>query len=126
LYKEKIILVVDDMQSARAVTSRYLMDLGVEKIFEACNPSEAWRLIEELNGKVDLIVTDHHMAPTTGLDLVNKLKKDERFANIPIIFATADSEKTLILDAIEAGANNYLTKPYTFSMFKEKFEKVIS
>lgn len=102
------------------------MDLGVEKIFEACNPSEAWRLIEELNGKVDLIVTDHHMAPTTGLDLVNKLKKDERFANIPIIFATADSEKTLILDAIEAGANNYLTKPYTFSMFKEKFEKVIS
>lgn len=112
------------MQSSRALLHRYTKDLGFSKIFEASSVKEAWSVIEGQNGEFDLIITDHHLGITTGLEFLQKLKSMDQYKGIPVIFMTSDNEKSLVLDAIEFGAINYLMKPYTFDGLKEKIAKV--
>jgi two-component system, chemotaxis family, chemotaxis protein CheY len=59
-----------------------------------------------------------------GLQLLKEVRKDPQLSNLPVLMVTAEAEKTMVITAIQAGVNNYVVKPFTAEVFKEKMDKV--
>lgn len=112
-------LVVDDSHSMRRIIARTVQLCGELEIDEAADGDEAIQLYEP--GKYDIILTDRNMGEKTGVDLIRTVRDQE--PEVPIIMVSADSHKTCVVEAIEAGVTDYLAKPFTSDMLQEKLEK---
>ncbi len=118
------ILTVDDFFSMRRIVKNLLKDLGYDEVLEADDGSTAWKTLEEQ--KVDFIISDWNMPKMTGLDLLKKVRSDERLKGIPFLMVTAESEKGNVIEAVQAGVTNYIVKPFTPEVFKQKVEQIIA
>jgi len=122
------VLVVDDMLTMRKLVSRCLKDLGFTDITEADDGATAWPLLEAgATGSTpafQLVVSDWNMPKLTGLALLKKVRSNEAMKNLPFLFVTAEAEKHQIVEAIQAGVSNYITKPFTPATMKEKLAAV--
>lgn len=118
------LLVVDDSSTMRRIIKNTLQRLGYEDIFEAENGIEAWDILDK-NNDMDILITDWNMPEMNGLELVKKTRADSRFADIPIIMITTEGGKVEVITAIKAGVNNYIVKPFTPQVLKEKLEVVL-
>jgi two-component system chemotaxis response regulator CheY len=122
------VLVVDDMLTMRKLVSRCLKDLGFTDISEADDGETAWALLEGgTTGRTpafQLVVSDWNMPKLTGLGLLKKVRAHEATKNLPFLFVTAEAEKHQILEAIQAGVSNYVTKPFTPATMKDKLSAV--
>ncbi|MBU6375266.1 MAG: response regulator [Bdellovibrionales bacterium] len=124
------VLVIDDMLTMRKLVSRCLKDIGFTDITEADDGETAWPLLEAgASGKAvpfQLVVSDWNMPKLTGIALLKKVRGHEAMKNLPFLFVTAEAEKGQILEAIQAGVSNYITKPFTPATMKEKLLAVWS
>ena len=122
------VLVVDDMLTMRKLVSRCLKDLGFTDITEADDGETAWPLLEAgtkgTSPAFQLVVSDWNMPKLTGLALLKKVRAHEAMKNLPFLFVTAEAEKHQIIEAIQAGVSNYITKPFTPATMKEKLAAV--
>ncbi len=118
------ILTVDDFFSMRRIVKNLLKDLGYDEVLEADDGSTAWKTLEEQ--KVDFIISDWNMPKMTGLDLLKKVRADARTKGIPFLMVTAESEKGNVIEAVQAGVTNYIVKPFTPEVFKQKVEQIIA
>lgn len=118
------LLVVDDSSTMRRIIKNTLQRLGYEDILEAEHGLQAWELLDTIDG-IDILITDWNMPEMNGLDLVKKVKGDQRFADIPIIMVTTEGGKAEVITALKAGVNNYIVKPFTPQVLKEKLEAVL-
>lgn len=118
------LLVVDDSSTMRRIIKNTLQRLGYEDIFEAENGIEAWDILDK-NSDMGVLITDWNMPEMNGLELVKKTRADSRFADIPIIMITTEGGKVEVITAIKAGVNNYIVKPFTPQVLKEKLEVVL-
>jgi two-component system chemotaxis response regulator CheY len=116
-------MVVDDFSAMRRIVRQILKDLQFQKIIEAENGAEALRLLE--SNKVDLIVSDWNMPTMTGLELLKRVRADERLKGLPFLMVTAESQKENIIAAIQAKVSNYIVKPFSPVAFAEKLAKII-
>ncbi|CBG39479.1 chemotaxis response regulator CheY [Helicobacter mustelae] len=118
------LLVVDDSSTMRRIIKNTLQRLGYEDILEAEHGVEAWDI---LNGdsKIDVLITDWNMPEMNGLELVKKTRADARYEDIPIIMVTTEGGKAEVITALKAGVNNYIVKPFTPQVLKEKLEAVL-
>lgn len=117
------ILVVDDSSTMRRIIKNSLTNLGYADIAEAEDGALAWEvMIEE---EINVLVTDWNMPNMNGLELVKKVRADERYAEIPIIMITTEGGKLEVITALKAGVNNYIVKPFTPQVLKEKLEAVL-
>jgi two-component system chemotaxis response regulator CheY len=116
-------LVVDDSASMRRIVTNCLKHLGYDDVVEVENGLGAFE--ELLKGGVDVVVTDWNMPEMDGLTLVRKMRSDEKFRDIPVIMVTAESVKEDVIAAINAGVNNYVVRPFTPRVFREKLNKVL-
>jgi len=106
------ILSVDDSRLIRMFVRNAADVLGYE-FFEADGATQALKVLEDQQGRVDLILLDWHMPEMTGLDLLKQLKADTRYNHIPVTMVTTEVERDSVIEAVEAGAKNYLMKPFT-------------
>ena len=74
---------------------------------------------------IGVLITDWNMPEMNGLDLVKKVRADDRYKEIPIIMVTTDGGKAEVITALKAGVNNYIVKPFTPQVLKEKLEVVL-
>lgn len=118
------LLVVDDSSTMRRIIKNTLQRLGYEDIFEAENGVEAWDILDK-NSDMGVLITDWNMPEMNGLELVKKTRADSRFVDIPIIMITTEGGKVEVITAIKAGVNNYIVKPFTPQVLKEKLEVVL-
>jgi len=70
------------------------------------------------------VVSDWNMPNMTGLDLLKAIRADNALNNMPVLMVTAEAKKENVMDAIKAGVNNYVVKPFTADILKEKIEKI--
>jgi two-component system chemotaxis response regulator CheY len=116
------ILVVDDFATMRRIVKGVLKQLGFTNIIEAEDGTNA---LEELKKeKVGLIVSDWNMPNMTGLDLLRAVREDMNLKSIPFLMVTAEGQKENVVEAVKAGVNNYIVKPFTPETFNEKLKKV--
>ena len=113
------VLLVDDSNTMRRIAKNQLITLGITDIIEAENGQDA---IDKLkaNMPVDLITMDINMPVMDGMSALREIRKDATFANVKIVMLTSESEKKTVLEALQAGANNYIVKPFTPEGLKQK------
>ncbi len=120
--KEIKILVVDDFATMRKIVKNVLQQLGYTNIEEAENGEEALKKLKA--DKFDFVVSDWNMPVMDGLTMLKKIRSDENLKHIPVIMVTAEAEKSKVIEAIKAGVNNYIVKPFTAETMKQKMDQI--
>lgn len=116
------ILVVDDFSTMRRIVKNLLRDLGFTNTHEADDGNTAWPMLQ--SSDFDFVVTDWNMPGMTGIELLGKIRADERLKTIPVLMVTAEAKRDQIVAAAQAGVNGYVVKPFTAAALKEKIEKI--
>ncbi len=116
------ILVVDDMSTMRRIIRTILNQLGYSNIEEAENGKQA--LAKLKSEKFDFVITDWNMPEMDGLSLVKEIRNDPDLKHLPVLMVTAEAKKENVIEALKAGVNNYIVKPFTPEVLKEKMEKI--
>lgn len=118
------LLVVDDSSTMRRIIKNTLARLGYKDILEGADGVEGWTQMDT-NPDIDMLITDWNMPEMNGLELVKKVRADERFKDTPIIVVTTEGGKAEVITALKAGVNNYIVKPFTPQVLKEKLGAVM-
>jgi two-component system chemotaxis response regulator CheY len=116
-------LVVDDSATMRRILVNSLQRIGFSDCVEAGDGREA---IDKFDASIQFVITDWNMPNVSGIDLSRALRAHPDGKSVPILMVTTRSVKEDIIAAIEAGVNNYIVKPFTPQVLKEKIEAVLS
>lgn len=111
-------MVVDDSRAIRLILSKTLADLGYE-VCQATNGKEAVAVIERENG-ISLVLVDWNMPEMNGLEFVQHVRSNPRFDQIPLMMVTTETEMPQMVRALQAGANEYVMKPFTKEIITDK------
>lgn len=114
-------LVVDDSGTMRRIVTNSLQRIGYTDVVEAEDGQEALGLFDE---SVDFVITDWNMPKLSGIDFTRAIRAKD--ARVPILMVTTRSVREDILAAAEAGVNNYIVKPFTPQVLKEKIDQVLA
>ena len=118
------LLIVDDSSTMRRIIKNTLARLGYKDVLEGGDGVEGWNVIDA-NPDIEMLITDWNMPEMNGLELVKKVRADERFTDLPIIMVTTEGGKAEVITALKAGVNNYIVKPFTPQVLKEKLGAVM-
>lgn len=116
-------LIVDDNRGCVVLMKRILQLLGQSDIDTASDGSEAFKMMR--TKKYGLVISDLHMSPWTGLDLLRRVRANEVLRKTPFVLTTMDTTIANVGDARESGADVYILKPYTPQMLREKLEPLL-
>ncbi|MGA2040587.1 MAG: response regulator [Bryobacteraceae bacterium] len=116
-------LVVDDSRAVRMILSRTLKELGFE-VREAANGREALEVIEIEKTAVSLVLADWNMPEINGLELLKQLRQKPELSSLVVVMVTTETELDQMAAALEAGANEYVMKPFTKDILVEKLQLV--
>ena len=114
-------LVVDDSRAVRMILARTLKELGFE-VREAANGREALEVIETEKTAVSLVLADWNMPEITGLELLKQLRQKPELSSLVVVMVTTETELDQMAAALEAGANEYVMKPFTKDILVEKLQ----
>lgn len=114
-------LVVDDSVTMRRIVSNSLKNLGYEHFVEAGDGKEALAVLASDNS-INFVITDWNMPVMTGLELIRAIRSDASLNKLPVLMVTTRGVKDDIIEALNAKVNNYIVKPFTPQVLKEKIE----
>src|SRR5580700_10956113 len=117
------ILLVDDSRTMRNIQKKTLEPMGGVEFSEAADGVEALAVIAASTGPFNLIIIDWNMPNMDGITLVTKIREKDK--TTPLIMATTEAEKQRVLDAIRAGVNNYVVKPFTPDALMDKVKATL-
>ena len=103
------------------ILARTLKEIGYE-VREAANGREALEVIEAEKTAVTLVLADWNMPEMNGLELLKRLRQNPELASLVVIMVTTETELDQMAAALEAGANEYVMKPFTKDILMEKLE----
>jgi len=117
-------LVVDDSVTMRRIVINSLKNLGYNNFVEAGDGKDA---LEKLgsDSSINFVITDWNMPVLSGLELVKNIRGDAKFSSMPILMVTTRGVKEDIIEALQARVNNYVVKPFTPQILKEKIDQVL-
>lgn len=115
-------LVVDDSATMRRIVVNSLQRIGYTDTVEAGDGQEA---LSRFDASISFVITDWNMPNMSGTDFTRALRARPDGVTIPVLMVTARSVKEDILTAMEAGVNNYIVKPFTPQVLKEKIDALL-
>jgi two-component system chemotaxis response regulator CheY len=121
--RKKQFLVTDDYESMRVMMAEHLKQLGVEKILFASSGNQALKIIKQNQGKseqIEFLLTDMIMEDGNGIELVKAVRADATLKSLPVLMITSKAEVSLVIDAVKAGVNNYIVKPWQLEDLAKK------
>ena len=121
------ILVVDDMTTMRKIIKNMLSQIGFTNITEADDGAVAWPMIQNgiTNGTpYEFIVSDWNMPQMSGLDLLKNVRATPGLEKLPFLMITAEAEQGNVVIAVKAGVSNFIVKPFSAAVLKEKIDKI--
>ncbi len=113
-------LVIDDSRVIRGILARILQPLDFE-VSEAGNGQEGLERLRRL-GKPDLVLVDWNMPVMNGLEFVRAVRAEQSYAEMPLVMVTTETETNRVTEALDAGANEYIMKPFTQDMIVSKLD----
>ena len=116
-------LVVDDFSTMRKIVKNVLRQIDIIEVAEAENGKMALDALKRTPQAFDLIVSDWTMPEMTGIDFLKACKGDDAIRTIPFVMVTAEAQKDSVLEAIKAGVDNYIVKPFTPDKLQEAIQK---
>lgn len=116
------VLVVDDFATMRRIVKNVLKQIGFTNISEADDGKTALKALK--GEKFDLILCDWNMPEMSGLEVLKQMKSDDALKDIPFVMVTAEAQKDNIIEAVKAGVNSYIVKPFTAETIGEKLKKM--
>lgn len=111
-------LVVDDSQTIRLILRKYLGKMGFD-VVEATDGREGMDCLLDMP-RADLVLVDWNMPNMSGVDFVRAVRAIRQFDNLPLVMVTTNTEVNHIAVALQAGANEYIMKPFTQDVIREK------
>jgi two-component system chemotaxis response regulator CheY len=117
------VLAVDDFPTMRRIVKTLLRQLGYNNVAEAEDGQVALAKLKQ--EKFDLVLLDWNMPRMTGLELLKVIRADDNLQNTPVVMITAEGRKEDVLEAVKAGVNNFIVKPFTAETLEEKLNKVL-
>jgi two-component system, chemotaxis family, chemotaxis protein CheY len=115
-------LVVDDSATMRRIVVNSLQRIGFTNFVEAADGVEG---LAKYDSSIGFVITDWNMPNMSGTEMVQALRQREDGRTVPVLMVTARSVREDIITALEAGVNNYIVKPFTPQVLKEKIESLI-
>lgn len=115
------VLVVDDSVVIRMIVVRILRMMGVRRIVEAGDGQEAWEAYK-IN-RPDLVISDWHMPVCDGLELTKRIRQVDPY--LPIVMVTVVDSKASVIEAVHAGVNDYICKPFDRDELQHKLGRFI-
>jgi two-component system, chemotaxis family, chemotaxis protein CheY len=112
------ILLVDDARTVRLICRRVVSAMGFESL-EAENGEVALQIVRD-NADLDLILLDWHMPVMDGITFLRTLRSDRTLAQPRVVMCTTQNDIQDISDALTAGADEYIMKPFTEEIIREK------
>lgn len=115
------ILLVDDARTIRNIQKNVLSEIGHTDVVEAADGVEALSKLQA--DRPDLMLVDWNMPNMDGITLVRKVRETDK--TLPMIMVTTEAEKSRVLEAVKAGVNNYVVKPFTAETLSEKIKQTM-
>ena len=116
------VLLVDDSKTMRNIQKSILTQLGYTQIEEACDGLDALSKVGAF--QPELLLVDWNMPNMDGLTFVKKFRESGN--KNPIIMVTTEAEKIRVVEAIKAGVNNYVVKPFTPDVLQERIKETLA
>ena len=113
-------LVIDDSAVTRGIIKQILNPMGFE-VFEAGDGHEGLDRVRELDG-LDLILLDWNMPRMDGIQFLRMLRTQTALASLPVMMVSSNNEAENIAASLDAGANEYIMKPFTEEVLRTKLE----
>ena len=112
-------LVIDDSKAMRRIIQTTLKGLGFD-VQQAEHGGRGLEMLEDAKGDFDLVMVDWNMPELNGFEFVQKVRENSAFDNVKLIMCTTETEFDQMLKALDAGANEYLMKPFTKEALLDK------
>ena len=116
------ILVIDDSKTMRTIQKSVLKQLGYIDVAEACDGQDAMKKIDAFDPELCLV--DWNMPNMDGLTFVKTFRQQDK--STPLIMVTTEAEKARVIEAIKAGVNNYVVKPFTPDLLGERINETLA
>jgi two-component system chemotaxis response regulator CheY len=116
-------MIVDDSATMRRIIISSLNHIGFQDCIEAANAADA---LARFDDTVDCVLTDWNMPNMSGVEFARALRATEHGATVPIVMITTRSVRDDIVQAAQAGVTNYIVKPFTPQVLKEKLNHVLA
>ncbi len=116
------ILVVDDFGTMRKIIKNLLKELGYTNVDEAEDGAMALEKLKQ--GGFNFVITDWNMPNMPGIELLKTIRVTDGIKDMPILMVTAEAEKEKVVAAVQAKVNNYVVKPFTSAVLKEKIDSI--
>lgn len=111
-------MVVDDSRAIRLILTRTLAEFGYD-VCQAANGKEALSVLAG-HQDVSLVLVDWNMPEMNGLDFVKNVRADDRYSEVKLMMVTTETQVEQMITALEAGANEYVMKPFTKEVIEGK------
>ncbi len=128
MYPDFKILIVDDFALIRTMMKQSLMELGFSNLEEASDGVEAMTKIEAATSAgqaYSCVFLDWNMPRMTGLEVIQKCKSTPEYEAIPFVMISAERETESVVRALEAGALDFISKPFTPEALHSKLQKIL-
>jgi two-component system chemotaxis response regulator CheY len=103
-------LVIDDSRTVRLIIGKILTELGLE-VSEAANGREGLERLQQ--SPVELVLVDWNMPEMNGLDFIKTVRSQRTYDPVRLVMVTTETEQEQVMRALDAGANEYVMKPFT-------------
>jgi two-component system chemotaxis response regulator CheY len=113
-------LVVDDSKTIRMLLKEQLKGLGFE-VTEAVDGRQALNRLKNMT-QVDLVLVDWNMPEMDGISFVRAVRAEADYSMLPMMMVTTNAELSQVSKALDAGVNEYIMKPFTTEILREKLQ----
>ena len=117
------ILIVEDSATMRRIIRFKLLALGVDAVVEAEGAEAAVALVRQT--KFDLVITDRAMTGMNGVELIRVIRATPGLEHLPVLMITGSGDPEDVVEALDAGVNDYIIKPFTVLTLKDKIEALV-
>ena len=118
------ILSVDDSTTIRRIIRKQVTELGIN-LLEAGEGESALKILRDPANVIDMVVLDWNMPGMSGLDVLRQIRAEPRLKDVFVMMLTSEADQNCVMEALKAGAQNYMTKPFDAKAFSNKISEFV-